>query len=107
MVTAGSSTLVRAQVDLRIYLSDYFETMVAPVAADLFGTVYGTTTYFDGAYGTQTYLTEPTRLGTCILTHERHVALLSGPGYGDPLAVGDGMVLVRAPTCNALPQGDD
>jgi hypothetical protein len=45
LVSAGRDSWVRAQPGLRIALTPYFETMVAPVVLDLRGAVFGSPTY--------------------------------------------------------------
>ena len=89
----GASALVRAQSELRIQLSPYFETMVAAVAANLYDVHWAADTYRGG----------PAPGGTCLLTTTEIGASIDGSG--PPIPVGTGLVLVPVPYCAPAASG--
>ena len=92
IVELGGSDLVRAQPELRIRLSDYFETMVTPAAANLYGTHLDSISYFG----------LPRPGGTCTLTDVRFLDSLAEVSTGPALPVGKNLVLVPTPFCVSL-----
>ena len=86
LVAAGTDPRVKAQPRLTVSLSPYFETMVAPVVADLHNVTFGVDTYRGPGAGAD----------QCILTRAEPGAL-GGPGV---VRVAGDLVLTPPSDCN-------